>query len=123
MSNNILTNNTLPNPVVISNEEKAQRISNQIAQMSKELYNDMIRTQRRGIEMVWEHSDLTAQEVFNALGTRGEKICIFHAALTQFILTLAQMENIDVDLKFPTHNMQVNGGVVTVTNEPYTIPQ
>jgi hypothetical protein len=121
MSNNILTNNTITPPPTIDTEEIAKRISNQAIQMAKEMYNSMVRVQRRGIEIVWENPKVSPQDVFNALGDKGEKVCQFHAALTQFVATLAQMEGVHVDLKFPTHQMEVSDGVVTVTDEPYTI--
>lgn len=120
--NKILSDNILASQVSTPKETIVNVIAEQLSQMARQSFNSMVYTQRRGIDMVWDNPKVTPQEIFDILGDQGGKICNFHAALTQMIYAMAQLDGIQVDLKFPTHVMTVEDGVVTVTDTPYVAP-
>jgi hypothetical protein len=119
---NILENNTIPEPFQPTKEQLLNRAVNQLSQMARETFNQMVRTQRRGIEIVWENPNLTAQEILSQFGENGQKLVSFHAKLTQLIYEASVMDGVQVELKFPTNAMEFDNGVVTVTDDPYVIP-
>jgi hypothetical protein len=80
-----------------------------------------VRTQREGIEIVWEDETLTPQEIIDEMGSDVFKIFQFHGELTQFILMLAKGDGATVDVKYPTHSFTANlsAGTITVHDTLY----
>ncbi len=117
----LLGNNPLPQPVEIPKEVRLQNTTRRIKEMSKNCYANLVKTQRDGIDLMWNHQHLTPQEIIDELGVDVFKIFHFHAKLTQFISELAQFDGSTVELKYPTNSftMDFNAGTVTVTNQPY----
>ena len=115
----ILKDNVIVQAPTISKENKLKRTVNNIGNISGETFNKLVSTQRQGIDLVWNNSDLTPQEVIDGLGADAIKVFQFHGALTQFIQALSQIDNVSVDLKFPTKAFEIENGVITVLNTPY----
>jgi hypothetical protein len=117
----LLGNNTLPLPVEIPKEIRLKNSTRRIKELSKNCFNNLVRTQRDGIDLMWNHKNLTPQEIIDELGVDVFKVFHFHAKLTQFISELAQFDGSTVDLKYPTNafDMDVDTGTVTVTDQPY----
>ena len=117
----ILNDNTIPSaPSTPSKEVVLQRVSNRIKNISKETFNQLIQTQRQGITALWENPNVTPQEIIDSLGDDALKVFQFHGALTEFIKGLAQIDNVTVELKYPTNAFTVDkNGKITVTDQPY----
>jgi hypothetical protein len=119
LDDNIITN-TAPQPP--SKEQVSERVQRRIQNLSRESFNQMINTQREGIDIVWNHPILTPQEVIDALGENAIKVFMFHRGLTDYILGVAAADNIQVDVKYPTNAVVIDPttGKITVTEDPYT---
>ena len=106
----------LPKSVIV------ERAVNRIQSVSKETFNQLVRTQREGVNLVWNHPKLTPQEIIDGLGVNAIKVFQFHGGLTEYIATIAAIDGVDVDLKYPTNAFTIdpNTGKITVTNDPYT---
>jgi hypothetical protein len=117
----LLGNNPLPPSVEIPKEIRLENTTKRIKELSKNCFNNLVKTQRSGIDLVWNHEHLTAQEIINELGVDVFKIFHFHAKLTQFINEMAQFDNSTVELKYPNNSftMDFSAGTVTVTDQPY----
>lgn len=116
----ILKDNIFPEPLPIVKENKLKMVANSIRELSTITFNKIINTQRKGIDLVWYDPDLTPQEIIDYLGSDAIKIFQFHAALTTFIQELANIDNVDVDLKQPTHSFNITPeGVITVTDSSF----
>lgn len=117
----ILGNNLLPTPTTPNKEIMLNQVVSRVKNLSKECFNDLVRTQREGIKIVWEHEHLTPQEIIDEMGADVFKIFQFHGGLTQFILMLAQGDGATVEVEYPTHSFTANlsAGTITVHDEPY----
>lgn len=117
----ILNDNKLPvQPAEPTSEEVAQRVAEQILNMSRETYNHLVRVQRQGVKAVWEHPKTTPQEVVDALGENAAKVFSYHAKITDLVKELATNEGIDVDVLLPVNSFIVNqDGTVTLEDTPY----
>jgi hypothetical protein len=117
----LLGDNTIPLRVPVPKKVRLENTTRRIKELSKNCFSDLVRTQREGIDLMWDHENLTPQEIIDELGVDVFKIFHFHAKLTQFISELAQFDGSTVELKYPTNSfdMDVNTGTVTVTDQPY----
>lgn len=118
----LLENSTLPNTPSLPDKEVLLKMSvERIKNLSKQYFFDSIRTQREGIQILWENDHLTPQEIIDALGSDALKVFQFHGALTDFIQGIAQADGVTVELKKPTNSFTVNlsAGTITVTDKPY----
>lgn len=117
----LLGNSTLPAPIQIPKEVRLKNTVNRIKELSKNCFNNLVKTQRDGIDIMWDHQHLTAQEIIDELGADTFKVFHFHAKLTQFITELAQFDGSSVELKYPTNSftMNLSAGTVTVSDQPY----
>jgi len=117
----LLGDNQLPTPVAIPKEIRLKNTVNRIKELSKSCFNNLVKTQRDGIDIMWNHQHLTPQEIIDELGVDVFKIFQFHAKLTQFVTELAQSDGSTVELKYPTNSftMNLSAGTVTVSNQPY----
>lgn len=121
----LLQNNLIPpspQAQIPSKEEVLKRVVNRIENLSKESFNQLIRTQREGIDAVWNHPRLTPQEVIDELGDKAIKVFQFHGGLTEYIKTIAAIDGVQVELKYPTNAFTIDPktGKITVTEDPYT---
>lgn len=96
-------------------QNRVERIKN----ISEETFNKLVNTQRQGIDILWNDGDITPQEIIDELGDDAVKVFQFHGALTQFITTLASIDGVAVDLKYPTNAFTLSGNVITVTDGPF----
>lgn len=115
----ILKNSTISTPQPPAKEILLRQKANRIMNITAETFNNIIHVQRQGIVQLWEDTNLTPQEIIDELGPNAIKIFQFHGALTQFIQTLAQIDEVTVELKQPTNAFTLSGGVITVTEDPY----
>ena len=116
----ILKDNVIPQQSSTPKDIKLKRITNQIKNVSIETFNSLINTQRRGIDLLWNDEDLTPQEIIDELGEDAVKVFIFHGKLTELILGLAGIDNVDVQLKLPSNAFTIDQlGKITVTKDPY----
>jgi hypothetical protein len=101
---------------------KEQKLANRvrmIRNLSAQSYKQISEIQKRGIRLLWNDDDLTPQEIIDALGTDAVKIFQYHGGLTQYLAQVAQAEDVQPDIAFPTKAFTVEDGVITVLNEPY----
>ena len=99
--------------------EKLEKHAKSIKSLSKRSYDEIVNTQKRGIEMLWHHPELTPQEIIDALGEDAVKIFQYHGALTEYVVALATSEGITPDIKLPPNAFTVENGVITVLDTPY----
>lgn len=117
----ILQDNIIAPTPSIPQDVKLKRVANQIKNVSMETFNSLINTQRQRIDLLWHDEDLTPQQIIDELGGDALKVFLFHGKLTELILGLAAIDNVDVDLKLPTNAFSVNQvGKITVSSDPYT---
>lgn len=102
-------------------EQQLANTANRIKEISKQTFRQLVDTQRRGIEMVWENREFTPQEVIDALGPYAVQVFQYHGALTEFVTQLATLDGINVDIKLPTNEFTINNqnGTITVGTGPY----
>lgn len=100
-------------------QQKLDATANRIKEISKQTFRQLVDTQKRGIEMVWENREFTPQEVIDALGPYAVQIFQYHGALTELIQQLATIDGINVNLKLPTNEFTVSNGSITVGTGPY----
>ncbi len=122
----ILHDNKLPQAEELTSEQLEQRKQarlnykvNTILNSARETYNGLVNVQRNGVDMLWHDDILTPQEICDGLGENAVKIFQFHGALTQFVQTLADNAQIEVDLKYPTNAFSVLSGNIVVSDQPY----
>lgn len=108
---------TPPAPRVAQIKQQALNIR----RLSRESYETITRIQQRGIDALWNHPELTPQEIIDGLGADAIKVFQYHGALTNYLVTLAQTEGITPDIKLPTNafTIDMENGTITVTEDPY----
>jgi len=124
----ILNDNKLPQSEELTSEQLEQRKQarlnykvNSILNIARETYNSLVNVQREGIDMLWHDDILTPQEICDGLGENAVKVFEFHGALTQFVQTLANNAQIEVDLKYPTNSFTELSGNIVVSDQPYEV--
>lgn len=109
-----------PTPSVVAITERAVE---RIKDLSKSAFEDLVRVQREGIDSVWNHPTLTPQQIVDGLGDNALKVFQFHGGLTDYIKTIAAVDGVSVELKYPSNAFTVNeDGSITITSDPYIIP-
>ena len=106
----ILTDNKIPSAAPVTPEMRQQRlkaVANNIVNTTRETFNNLVRVQRRGIDLVWANDNFTPQEILNELGDQAPAIFAMHKELSELITDIATVNNVQVDLKQPTHNFTV----------------
>ena len=106
-------------PQAISDSEKLKRITNTIKSVSSRTYNELIRTQKTGIDMVWNNREFTPQQIIDALGTDALKIFDVHGKLTDYLVDISAIDGVEYTPALPTNAFTVEGGKITVTDLPY----
>lgn len=127
-SMSILHDNKLPQAEELTPEQLEQRKQarlnykvNTILNVARETYNNLVNVQRNGIDMLWYDDLLTPQEICDGLGENVIKVFEFHGALTQFVQTLADNAQIEVDLKYPTNSFTELSGNIVISDQPYEV--
>lgn len=118
----ILGNNTLPTPPPQPAKEKIlKRKVEQIKNLSKNFFNQAVRVQREGIDLVFDDPTLEPQEILDALAPNAAKVLAFHGGLTDYINGVAALDGATVELKQPLSAFTVNlsAGTVTLIDQPY----
>jgi hypothetical protein len=113
----ILTDNKIPAAPTVTPEMRQQRlkaVANIIVNTTRETFNDLVRVQRRGIDLVWADDSFTPQEILNELGDQAPAIFAMHRELSEFITDVAAANNVQVELKQPTHNFTLSGNNIIV---------
>lgn len=113
----ILTDNKILSAAPITPEMRQQRlkaVANNIVSTTRETFNNLISVQRKGIEFVWKNPNFTPQEILNELGDKAPAIFAMHRELSEFITDVAAANNVQVDLKQPTHNFTLSGDRIIV---------
>ena len=113
----ILADNKIPSAPTITPEMRQQRlkaVANIILNTTRETFNKLIQVQRRGIDLVWNNPNFTPQEILNELGDQAPTIFAMHRELSEFITDVAAANNVQVDLKQPTHNFTLSGNNIIV---------
>jgi hypothetical protein len=121
----IITDNTL-NSQVLTPEQQQQfkdnyttLVAERIVDIAATTYNSLVDVQRQGIDILWNDSMLTPQEIVDRLDDRAVKVFEFHGALTDFIHQLAESAGVVVELKKPTNAFSVVDGKVVISQDPY----
>jgi hypothetical protein len=110
-------NQTPPTP---TKEIKLKRSVSRIKELSVNSYKTISEIQKQGISLLWEHPELTPQEIIDELGENAVKVFQYHGALTEYLVTLATLEGINPDIKLPPNAFTVNqDGTITVSEDPY----
>jgi hypothetical protein len=108
-------------PEVLTIEKKQERVSKRILNMTAQTYNQLVQTQKQGINMVWKNQQgLTPQQVCDSLGENASKVFDFHGILTEVIATIATIDGVEPDISLPTNAFTRNeDGTITVSDQPY----
>jgi hypothetical protein len=116
--NSILTDQQRPEP---TRDMKLKNRAFEVKNIARNAYETISRIQKRGVDIVWNDSDFTPQEIINELGADALKIFQYHGALTTYLVTLAQAEGMTPDIKLPTNAFVIDPqtGSITVTEDPY----
>lgn len=113
----ILTDNKILSTTPMSPEARQQRlkaIASNIVATTRETFNYLITVQRRGIDLVWGNEKFTPQEILDELGDQAPAIFAMHRELSEFITDVAVNNNVQADLKQPTHNFTLSGNNIIV---------
>lgn len=113
----ILTDNKIPSAPIVTPEMRQRRlesIADNIVNTTRETFNKLIQVQRRGIDLVWNNPNFTPQEILDELGDQAPAIFAMHRELSEFITDVAAANNVQVDLKQPTHNFTLSGNNIIV---------
>jgi hypothetical protein len=106
-------------PPTITDSEKLKRITSTIKVFSSRTYNDLVRTQKTGIDMVWNNREFTPQQVIDALGDDALKIFDVHGKLTDYLVAISAIDGVEYVPALPTNAFIVEDGKITVTDLPY----
>lgn len=112
----------LKKEVIFSKAQRLARKVEQIKSISTQTFNNLERTQREGINVLWNDPDLTPQEILDGLGADAIKVFMFHSALTDLIVGLSQVDGIVPNIKLPTNEFTIVDGKIVVGNGPYVPP-
>jgi len=111
---------TKPTTSPPTKEQLLENIKKKINIFSSRSFSELVKIQKDGIDLVWNDRKFDPQEIVDSLGTDAIKIFQFHGALTEFITKVAQIDNVSVDLKYPTNAFTIDkNGKITVTDQPY----
>lgn len=105
-------------------EAKQTRAAARIKSLTSQNYQQLLRAQKSGIDLVWRNSEgLTPQQVCDALGTSAGKIFAIHGTITDALVAAQTADGVAVNVALPTNAFTVNqDGTVTVSSEPYAPP-
>jgi hypothetical protein len=108
------------NQIVPTKQQQLLNTTNQIKNLSKTCFEQLLKTQEQGIKLLWNHHSLTPQEIIDSLGDDAIKIFQFHGKMTDYINTIATIENINVNLSYPKYSFTIDDqGKITVSDQPY----
>lgn len=115
----------LPTNDPLTTAQKKELTVQRLNEFTARVWAIMRDVQNDGIDYVWANPyGLTPQEVYDALGTNGQKANDFHYALTVVLATQAAAGGVTVDLKYPDNAMSADGsGNVTVSGDPWVAPE
>lgn len=112
----ILGNNTLPQaPPLPNKEQMLKQVSNQIFSLAKQTFNNCVKAQRDGVNLVFEHPHLKPQEILDHLEDKALKVFQYHGGLTEFVAQIAQNDGAIVELKSIPQSYTVNLSAGTIT--------
>lgn len=119
----LLADNTPPYiPAPPSADEMIASTVERIRDLTKNIFEELLKAQKKGIDLVWNTPGLTPQQVIDGLGSDALKIFQFHGELTDFIKAIASIDGLDVQLKYPTNAFTVDEtGAIIVSTDPYVI--
>lgn len=101
-------------------EQLLENVKKKINIFSSRSFSELVKIQKEGIDLVWNNRQHTPQEIIDSLGDDAIKVFQFHGALTTLIATIAKMDGIEIELKYPTNAFTIsNTGKITVTDQPY----
>ena len=108
--------------ITFTKTQKLNGVKNRILRMSHNSFEELLKTQNQGIKMLWEHPELTPQEIIDKLGADAIKVFQFHGALTDLILGIAAADGVDVSerLKFPKYAFTIDQDTGKITVDPDT---
>ena len=114
----ILTSNTF-DVTPPSREQILNYLTSRIKMLASKSFYELSEIQKQGIDLVWNNTMFTPQEIFDAAGTDAAKLLEFHSGLTQNLVTVSTLDGIEYTPALPTHALNIVDGVVTVSTEPY----
>lgn len=101
-------------------EQLLERKKTIIQNLTKQVFENLLRVQKNGITLLWKDPNLTPQEIIDSFGQDAIKLFMFHGGLTDFINTVASLDGTTVELATPTNAFVVDkNGNITVTTDPY----
>ena len=103
----------------------AQATAKHVLTMAKNNYEFLLRAQKNGTDAIWSNAaGLTPQQACDALGTGAARMFQLHGLLTDFILSIQQLEGLTSNVTLPTNAFTLNpDGTVTVDpNTAYAPP-
>lgn len=117
----LLNDNPIPQSQASpSISQLTEEVIENIKYTSREIFDELVKVQRKGIELVWNHPVLTPQQVVDGLGSDAIKVFQFHGGLTDYIKSVAAADGVNVELKYPTNSFTVDqNGNITISSEPY----
>lgn len=117
----LLNDNPIPQSQLSpSISQLTEEVIENIKYTSREIFDELVKVQRKGIDLVWNHPVLTPQQVVDGLGSDAIKVFQFHGGLTDYIKSVAAADGVNVELKYPTNSFTVDqNGNITISSEPY----
>lgn len=112
----ILKHNILPKtPQSPDKQQLLKQVSNRIINFAEETFNNCVRSQREGVDLVFNNPNLTAQEILDHLGEKAIKVFQYHEQLTDFIAQIAKTDGVNVELKKIPQSYTVNLSAGSIT--------
>lgn len=84
-------------------------------------YNNICDIQTAGIQVLWNDPVLKPQEIIDALGDEAIKMFQIHSVLTDAIKKISDICGITSSITTPTNAFSITDGVITVSDNPYTL--
>lgn len=112
----------------LTEEQRAQLLKTralQLKTMTKQAVHALTAFQNTGVNLIWNDSNLTPQEIYDAVGVDGYKLNEVHRILTEAIVAAAAVYStpekpVVPSIKLPKNAMTyAPDGRVTVTTDPY----
>ena len=115
----LLTDNIISNSQP-DTEKLLEMVNIQIKELTNNIFQRLVHTQRQGIDLLWNNPNLSPQEIIDSLED-SSKVFQFHGALTEFIKYLASIDGVNIDLKYPNNAFEIVDGKIVVLDTPYVV--
>lgn len=113
----ILTQTPVNTP---TREQILNSIATKIKRLASTSFDELVKIQKEGIDLVWHNKTFTPQEIFDAVGSDAVQLLEFHSGLTQYLVTVSTLDGVEFTPALPTHAFSIIDGKVVVLPTLYT---